>query len=424
MLSAWTLVLGAGIYLLLSTPPSIGNLFDAHKTDLPTDSHRWAATREETKLADRCIQPKRTKAKLSILLLSVPFVGHVAPLLALGEELVCRGHAVSLCAPVTEGVPNKPEGMARRAGISFINAGPPSFAARQLVTDEAFKMWVVESEGFLSRAFRVSNLTVGENIVMARHLSNMTGDGILLVDSLDIVIGVEYLYPLLACIQEKWNVPTVVLNTKIQQQWHTLPHWPFPLGGAQTDDLTFSQRLENQIWGPILYTLHKYWTIHHIKNGAEDLCQLSSVDYMLTAPSVHMPQIIPTSIGFEYPRTLSPLTEYVGPLMSRISQTIPKFMRAWLDSKQSGSVIYIGMGSVYPITGAVARALVDGVLATNYTALWSLRKSNYNLVMQGVSKVDENRILIVEWTHRLLFYNTKLLGWLSFMEVWVASMRH
>ena len=235
------------MYLLLSTPPSIGNLFDAHKTNLLTDSHRWAATREETELADRCTQPKRTKAKLSILLLSVPFVGHVAPLLALGEELVCRGHAVSLCALVTEGVPNKPEGMVRRAGISFINAGPPSFAAQQLVTDEAFKMWVVESEGFLSRAFRVSNLTVGENIVMARHLSNMTGDGILLVDSLDIVIGVEYLYPLLACIQEKWNVPTVVLSTKIQQQWHTLPHWPFPLGGAQTDDLTFSQRLENQI---------------------------------------------------------------------------------------------------------------------------------------------------------------------------------
>ena len=175
------------MYLLLSTPPSIGNLFDAHKTDLPTDSHRWAATREETELADRCTQLKRTKAKLSILLLSVPFVGHVAPLLALGEELVCRGHAVSLCALVTEGVPNKPEGMVRRAGISFINAGPPSFAAQQLVTDEAFKMWVVESEGFLSRAFRVSNLTVGENIVMARHLSNMTGDGILLVDSLDIV---------------------------------------------------------------------------------------------------------------------------------------------------------------------------------------------------------------------------------------------
>ena len=51
MLSAWRLVLGAGMYLLLSTPPSIGNLSDAHKTNLSTDSHRWAATREETEMA-------------------------------------------------------------------------------------------------------------------------------------------------------------------------------------------------------------------------------------------------------------------------------------------------------------------------------------------------------------------------------------
>ena len=342
---------------------------------------------------------------LSVLLLSIPLLGHVFPLLALGEELVRRGHSVSLCTTVVKGVPNKQAEMAKRVGIGFIDAGPPSKIVGRLVTDEAYKLRIVEEEGFLNKLFRISDFSVVESIVMSDFVSKLNAT----TRTWDVVIAVEYFYPLLACIQESWGTRAVVLNTKLQMQYHTLPPWPFPSGGAQTDNLTFFQRLKNQFWGPVLHQFFKYWTVRRIRNGAWDLCQSCSIDYIVTAPSTNIPQIISTAIGLEFPRPIQPLAEYVGPLISQIPQSIPSEMNAWLDSHATGNVIYISMGSLFPLTTVVAKAIVAGVMATNYSALWSLRKTNSELVMRGVT-VDSRRILIAHWTPQVAVINHRAVG--------------
>ena len=63
-----------------------------------------------------------TSKPLSVLLVTGLYPGHLFPLVSLGEELVRRGHNVTLCANVMRGshlYPDVPE----RVGIKFVSAG-------------------------------------------------------------------------------------------------------------------------------------------------------------------------------------------------------------------------------------------------------------------------------------------------------------
>ena len=58
-----------------------------------------------------------------VLLLSSYFVGHQMPLIAVGEELVNRGHNVTLFTTEVKGSNVVPQ-LVERAGITFLSAGP------------------------------------------------------------------------------------------------------------------------------------------------------------------------------------------------------------------------------------------------------------------------------------------------------------
>ena len=62
------------------------------------------------------------RRKLSVLLVASMYIGHQFPLIALGEELVRRGHHVVMLGPVTEGssvLPKLPESV----GIKVYRVG-------------------------------------------------------------------------------------------------------------------------------------------------------------------------------------------------------------------------------------------------------------------------------------------------------------
>ncbi len=63
------------------------------------------------------------QAPLHVLLISSYFVGHQGPLIAVGEELVRRGHNVTLFTTEVKGSNVVPQ-LVERAGITFLSAGP------------------------------------------------------------------------------------------------------------------------------------------------------------------------------------------------------------------------------------------------------------------------------------------------------------
>ncbi len=63
--------------------------------------------------------------RLRVLLIASYYVGHQMSLIAVGEELVGRGHNVSLLTTEVKGSRVVPQ-LVERVGINFISAGPDS----------------------------------------------------------------------------------------------------------------------------------------------------------------------------------------------------------------------------------------------------------------------------------------------------------
>lgn len=98
----WLIMLQAGRMLLLLVPLL---------TIVPTCS---PALQQDLKASD--------KQNSRVLLVAPPAMGHIIPLLRLGEELVKRGHTVGFCTTKISGV-NITEESCNQYGLIYLNAG-------------------------------------------------------------------------------------------------------------------------------------------------------------------------------------------------------------------------------------------------------------------------------------------------------------
>ena len=62
------------------------------------------------------------KRNTRVLLVAPPAMGHIIPLLRLGEELVKRGHTVGFCTTKISGM-NVTEESCKKYGLIYLNAG-------------------------------------------------------------------------------------------------------------------------------------------------------------------------------------------------------------------------------------------------------------------------------------------------------------
>ena len=366
-------------------------------------------SRSTLDLQDEKPNPERANSKnLSILLAALSFTGHITPAVALGEELVRRGHQVTLCTTELEGK-DLAKSKAEEVGIKLISAGP------------AFLSYSEYREAVAIGDLR--NFT-GFYGIMKKALkyfpeeSNRIGKAIdsLNVSEFDMIISTEFLSQMTACLSRKHNVPGMILSTTLQFQSHHLPPWTFPpIAGARkrgtlhtSDDLTFLQRLGT---APMVLLVNGIWRIidHVVVSYFEftnsDVCP---VHYASLYPGVYAPQIIPTVIGFEYPRTISPLTHYVGPVLTKKRQPIPQEMLTWLDNKPKNSVMFISMGSTAKLYLEHALAIVSAIKTTGVSALWSLRESNQD-ILEGID-FDSEQLRVYKWTPQVSILNHSSVG--------------
>ena len=111
-------------------------------------------------------------------------------------------------------------------------------------------------------------------------------------------------------------------------------------------------------------------------------------------PGTHMPLICNTVFGFDFPKTLPPLTHYVGPLLTQINPPLDESLNDWLSTKQDRSVIYVGMGSIeFPMSKEYLRMFLDGILASSFDAVWTLSTDE----QEFFEIVDKNRFYLSKW---------------------------
>ena len=344
------------------------------------------------------------KRPLSVLIVTLPVPGHVTPAATLGEELVRRGHNVTLCTTAMEGS-NIAQKKAKEAGINFMSAG------QDFMTYSEYQQFAEVVTGNWTWT-KLWNMTM-RAISFLPEVSNRIGkyldkSG---MKNVDVIVSTELVAPLTACLSKKWNIPAVVLSTTLQFHPHHLPPWPYPphmvykRGTHRTsDNLSFLGRFLAVIVRPLV-TLS--WRFFLTINSLEFECPITH-NYAELFPGIYAPHIVPTVIGFEYPRPSSPLTHYVGALVSKTPQTISAELKNWLDTKPERTVIYISMGSVAQFSDKHGEMIVNAMKLTGYSVIWSLREAN-QYILEGL-EIDKEHFRIMKWVPQLAVLQHKAIA--------------
>ena len=177
----------------------------------------------------------------------------------------------------------------------------------------------------------------------------------------------------------------------------SMPEWPSPLAeGFTTDNMKFLDRLRTYLLLSLFIppiSCMAYGDGVYRKN-ADYQKVMEGVDFS-NHVGISIPLIITTVVGFEYPKTSHAVTHYVGPILMSSPPPIDEEMGKWLSAKEEKSVVYISMGTTAVITSKTAKVLVEGILNTRYDVVWSLRRSNQN-VLKEIS-VEKKRFYISSW---------------------------
>ena len=332
-----------------------------------------------------------TERSLNVLIMTLPAPGHTNPLLALGEELVRRGHNVTFLMTTLPAITNKTVEKVRVHGMTFLSAGE-SLMAREREKMMSYKV----TSSVLTVATKIVTILPQEMAIVAESL-----DRYLAMNSVDMLIATDFMEAILQCFGAQWNIRRVLLSTTLQYQPHTLPHWPWPglFAGSVSDNLTFLQRLRLTLTRGSFQLLYVNVLKRLLFSSLQAYCPSITLNQATAASGVYIPQIVSSVIGFEYPRTISPLTTYVGPVLTRDPDPISTDLQEWLDSKEVRSVVYVSMGSAIVLNKEKGAAILNGVLSTNYSLLWSLRESNRD-ILEGV-ELDYKQVHLLNWAPQL-----------------------
>ncbi len=223
----------------------------------------------------------------------------------------------------------------------------------------------------------------------------------------DIIMSTDFLMALLPCLATHLNIPAILLGTTGQIYPHTYPAWPWPssIAAGTNDDMTFLQRFGHAI-ERILAPLFLSFMFRPSKSTIENVCPELTTAQIANAPAVYIPNIVPTAIGFEFPRTMTPLTHYVGPVLSEHPASLSPELETWLASKKEKSVVYISMGSTIRVTKEMAETLIEGIQRTcNYSVVWAMKKSQDFQI-----DIDPERFYISKWLPQLAVLRHRATG--------------
>ena len=326
-------------------------------------------------------------SSLDVLLVTAPFAGHANPALALGEELVRRGHNVTFFS--LDNWVNL-RGKAIERGMRFMSAGEHGVTENEwsgiLSKRAALKgfssknpLAMIEELRLLDQSRPLSGTETIAKYCMSINLKEW-----------DIIVTEDYLTHRVPCIAKSRNVSVVLLS--MAYLTNESPPWPFPIHeSAYSDNLSFKERGITCVLNLLNFLSALFRAILSIKlSVAESLCK-EMFKYPVEL-GWEIPFIITTVLGLEYPRTISPLTTYVGPILSHklLNQSLPNDLSNWLKNKNNKSVIYISMGSLLSPSDELIQEIINGISDTDYSVVWSIHNKN-------IPNIDSSKYHTSSW---------------------------
>ena len=332
------------------------------------------------------------RERLSVLIISSFYSGHIIPLLAVGEELVSRGHVVSFLTTEVNGS-NLVPAVPIQIGMKFISAGPdPRTRLEYEQTIYNLKgMSLMEQLGEISALDRDHTLPLR----IACDQLNMSKWNIIVAD----IVAKN----LVRYLDIKWS-PRIILSVAVATDLTSIDsQWPSPSIHCVgcSEDMSFWQRFVDTLLhkNSLVRYFSLRWTKSNLAGNDEVLWAHISRDSLknFAADEFH-PSLLYTAVGVEYARPAYPGVHMVGPVLRRNIPPLDKNLESWLANKK-GKVIYVSMGTTALVTETMAESFVEGISVTDYSVVWSLRESNQDILKDMI--VDSFRFYIASWVSQV-----------------------
>ena len=348
------------VLLLVSTITSIvGDPVNSAKEDIPLDN-------------------TPTKSYLSILIIGLPFPGHFIPCVSLADGLMLRGHSVTIASIDIYGLP-----FPRRTCVEKRIPHQLMNVSKEVASYDQFTNIAQGNSNFFIKMHRLGTLFKAFEDQFLDFIEKLD------LSQFDIVISDDMILEAF-CFAKMSNVRAVAISSQLVRDPHLLPPWPHPLQFYEfPSDMAFTQRVISTMSALVLATASKLKILSYAFTN-QGQCW-AGYQYW-EAPGHHVPSLVTTAIGFELSRTRTPLTEYVGPLISPQQEPLPSELESWLGLQVEASIVYISMGSVQGLTPESARSFVEGIPEA-YSVLWSLKNRD---ILGGI-RVNESRFKIMSW---------------------------
>lgn len=303
--------------------------------------------------------------KKHVMFVSLPLLGHTNQMIALAQELVCRGYYVSFVISET--------------------------ARKWLAnTDTYFIAWEpiqeTTNEGFDEKTKLLWQKASCE-------LSNWRSDKIMLNGLIDMYIPMyKTLIPILnkhspdLLVIDRAVIPAMDLAAQMELPYIIQTRFlgDFVKTSSRYPRFGTSYPIQMNLWQRCLNFFRPLWLLPHFLPIMAKLNQVRrqcTGSKKLNDPFSQHLMVVGTAFGIEIPRPLPPLVQMVGPIFSKTVTPLSPSLSKWLaEGIEGAGVVYIAFGTLATIELWQVKKLVEGLTDTNFRVLWSLPESQQHIL--------------------------------------------
>jgi len=300
--------------------------------------------------------------KKHIMFVSWALLGHANQMIALAQELVCRGYQVSFVIP--------------EAGRKWLSNTGANFIPWELTIEVKDQGFNYSNESFWSQTSHEPSNWRGEKMMFNLIIKNYepmykTLAPIFQQHSPDMLLIDRAVAPAMDLAQQM-NIPYIIQTQFLGNLVKTSSKYP-RFGTSYSIKMNIWQRCLNFLKPP-LFTLYFLPSMKKLNQ----VCLKCNPSKNWNNPFEQHLLIVGTSFGIEIPRPLPPLVQMVGPIFPKTIEPLSPSLNQWLEEGEE--VVYMAFGTLATIKPWQAKALVEGLTDTRFRVLWSLPKNQQSIL--------------------------------------------
>lgn len=310
----------------------------------------------------------------NIIFLSLPFYGHLNPMVKTASELSKLGHTSYIL--ISERYRTKFN--TPTAGVKFVTFEESAEFLK--LKEETIKFFALTGELSMGNMIRSLNKVSDHYLFNEKLFLTLKS----LNASLAIVDG-NFMCMFMAIFAHKLDIPFIFLGLHIQLPWHRTPWAPavFPVKLFQfSDRMTFLQRLANFLFITAEYIYPLGIPSRSVQEYAPERPEIDYRDLMKKIELF----IIDTDTYLDIPLPALPNVKYIGGLATGPAEPLQGDILEFVSKSQYG-VVVVSPGSLVNWHGDHLNKLEEAFSKIKYDVVWKHSNSSYS----------RSNVLLTKW---------------------------